>query len=710
MIYHNIACVILTIVLSVAAKSATGSNISYINEESCPNSEKSDSVTELQELVVKSENRWFEGDKLICLPTKKEKLLSNSPASLISKMMIPGLHVQDDIVTNANGRKIVYFINGIRANETDITVFRTKDVLRVEYLPNPDDPKFEGAKDVVNFIVHEYAAGGVSKINGQQYIPNHGSYDIASKLVYKSMSYSVMANTFYSTDRLSRLSSGYEEYRDFYYKNAFYESAIRNYEESKQKKLNTTNIAANARYINNKMAITHTIAAKWTSKPQNNYYYHDDWHPSFFESSTSRTWDTSKNFSPEIRGTYQFFFNSKWGLGAVLRYAYSHTSQCIGFLTDGSPAIENDISEDGNLFGWRVQSSFIPSKKWSFTIDCSGDYSRYDTYYGGATDQRSGTDVLNSDMFFTIGWKPNDYLNLYLQPGLHIYRKSVNSSGTSITPDYQFSLNWNPERRFSFGLLHYMQNINPWISYMSDTIIQTAPLMWTSGNPSLKNFYLINTNLNAVWIISQFFDVTGSVMHNLENRSITHSYIPADYDMGGLIDSGINGNPLNTIRLSFSLNARLLSDRLSISATPVYQFQKSSGIYKKTLNDFEIDAQLRYTIGNVQLEAYYRSPTRYLDEAGAQVSRRDDSYGFGVTYGIGDLYLSVIGYDFFRKSRHSSAEYTSPYYSFRTDSYSRGRTLGISLSYTFGYGKQISRSISIQQSSGIGSAVVGSRK
>ena len=69
---------------------------------------------------------------------------------------------------------------------------RAEDVKRVEVYDFPSDPRFGGAKHVVNFVMEKYEFGGYTKINGNQYtIYNQGEYNAFTKFAYKRMVYDV---------------------------------------------------------------------------------------------------------------------------------------------------------------------------------------------------------------------------------------------------------------------------------------------------------------------------------------------------------------------------------------------------------------------------------------------------------------------------------------------------------------------------------------
>ncbi len=108
---------------------------------------------ELKELVVKDKRAWIENDKVVFVPNKKEKNLSNSPATLLEAMHLPMLKVTNKTVSTLGGEAVALFINGTPMSESDIATFWPSRILRVEYIPNSKEPQYAGAKYVINFIL-----------------------------------------------------------------------------------------------------------------------------------------------------------------------------------------------------------------------------------------------------------------------------------------------------------------------------------------------------------------------------------------------------------------------------------------------------------------------------------------------------------------------------------------------------------------------------
>lgn len=69
--------------------------------------------------------------------------------------------------------------------------------------------------------------------------------------------------------------------------------------------------------------------------------------------------------------------------------------------------------------------------------------------------------------------------------------------------------------------------------------------------------------------------------------------------------------------------------------------------------------------------------------------------GASITYGNGNLYLSFQAENIFSKRNKRWEQFTSPYYSSRFDFREKGRAFTVNLTYTFGYGKKVDRSIDI---------------
>ena len=91
--------------------------------------------------MVESKRGWIEKDRIVYIPSKNEKKLSNSPETLIESMHLPILKVNSGNIVSISGEPVKIFIDGVEADQATIASFWTKEVLRVEYMENSTDPK-----------------------------------------------------------------------------------------------------------------------------------------------------------------------------------------------------------------------------------------------------------------------------------------------------------------------------------------------------------------------------------------------------------------------------------------------------------------------------------------------------------------------------------------------------------------------------------------
>lgn len=96
------------------------------------------------------------------IPDKRTKKSASDATQLLMQMQTPQLTVMagSNSVTTVTGQGVTMFIDYHAASEQDLAGLRPQDVVRVEVLQYPQDPRFEGAAYVVNFVMQQYEWGG----------------------------------------------------------------------------------------------------------------------------------------------------------------------------------------------------------------------------------------------------------------------------------------------------------------------------------------------------------------------------------------------------------------------------------------------------------------------------------------------------------------------------------------------------------------------
>lgn len=139
--------------------------------------EIADSVpsTELQEVVVEGVTRRIVKFGTEYTPDKKVKKAATDATRLLQLMQLPQLKVSPvsgDIKT-LSGKGVSMFIDFVPATKEELEGMRTDDVLRIEILDFPDDPRFNGADHVINFIMRRYEWGGYTELTGRGGVFRH---------------------------------------------------------------------------------------------------------------------------------------------------------------------------------------------------------------------------------------------------------------------------------------------------------------------------------------------------------------------------------------------------------------------------------------------------------------------------------------------------------------------------------------------------------
>lgn len=333
------------------------------------------SPRQLDEVVVLAEMGWVEDGVINFIPSKTEKKLSNSPATLIKSMHLPFIKEKDGLIVSLSGEIIPVFINGEKADKIDLATFWPKEVKRVQYIENPSEPGYEGVKAAVNFIMPKYKVGGVSRVNLFQKVPNNGYYTASSKLVYKKMTYGFLFSGNYYRDHRTRMM-GETRYRDVFYEQKKYEIIDRAEDSHSFSRDEGISCALNAKYTTKKARITHTLALGWNRNPGSGSQSHDAWSENLFDSSASSNYFETSNLSPQISGNYYFILSDKWYLSTLWLYSYARNKNSSLNQMGEASQVRNSSHEDVNSCKFTVLPSFALSDDWFLQLraDCSLDW------------------------------------------------------------------------------------------------------------------------------------------------------------------------------------------------------------------------------------------------------------------------------------------------------------------------------------------------
>lgn len=669
-------------------------------------------VTELKEVVVKSERAWVEGDKIVFIPNKREKNLSNSPASLVQKMNIPMVLVDEgsDVIKSTTGKAVVVFINGKRAQDTDLATFWPKQAKRVEYMVNPKDPCYEGNEFVINFVMSEYEVGGVTRLNANQWLPNYGNYEAASKLVYRKMTYGFLFNGSHTRDH--RTSSwGEDNYNGVYYSGERYDNIKREFDGHSWSRKDKISTSFNARYDSEKFSTTHTLSFYWSQNPGSGTVDADSWMPSLFAPAFAASETSGRSASPQMSGEYTYRFSPKWNFYGWWQYAYSDNDVNSKYQNGELEPIVNGSDSTSNSITVGLFPSYQINDKMTLRLHVLSGLGWLSTQYAGTADDKVSQRHSTTKASVSLYWSPKDNLTIAARLGVsaNYWKVSGNSTYSRVEPTCDVSVDWGVSRRLYVSANLYYFVRTPGASQLDDLMIRQSDLVWLQGNPRMHISSTWNPMLSVTWLPVNWFraNVVGS--YQREENPMIFQYSAATADKGGIIKKYVNGSSNDTYHLDVNLSASLFGNRLTLRLYPQYTYAKYYGQYAGDLSWLRMRGSVGYDLNShCSFSVAYEGAEKYLDDGGMERSWFADAWSASFTYGNGNIFFRASVQDIFNSRKNSWTELRSDVFSSMHHSLSTGRCLRLMLTYTFGYGKKVNKGIDIQRPNEVQSGALGS--
>ena len=672
------------------------------------NADDSIPAKELSEVVVEGKRSWIEGEKVVFIPTKKERNHANSMESLLQNMNMPVLKAsQEGALVDINGNAISYYINGIPVSEIDAKTFWPKDAKSVEYYANPSDPKYGGKKAVINFVMTKYKAGGVGVVKGDQSTTPSGTYQAATKVKYKRMNYGAW---FYGNyHRYKTYNDQDIEYRNLYYDNIFYDKILNHALDTAEVKTDFISAGIEANYNKNQTYVNNSLTLSWQHEPWQTSKSVNTWAPDIFASSAAGTGKRSSSISPTYKGICGFSINPKFFLETMWQYAFVSTNRTTDNWTGTLTPIYNSAAEKSHIGSIAITPVYsIPqfgnlylnlrSELQNIVIDYDGSYDNKTTQLTGRTTIAPRIEfykIKNTYLFATAGAK-------------FLYWKAGDNAWThSCSPNAAIGGQWRNEKLSIYGQYKYITKL-PSADVLSDAIVRESELVWRSGNPGLKNPSTHTIDLNAFWMANKWLSLNfGADYYRYEHNAII-DYESAPKDMGGLIYTYKDSKPYGSCTLSAGIYLSFLSNDLTFRITPYYTYEYSHEKDGQNLHSFLLYGSATYRLKNFSFNVNYKSPQSNLAQGGLYKLHRSGYLDLKISYGNGDFLVSVKADNILHKNTiHKMERRFGNYYSFETFK-QPGRSFAIELSYFFKYGKRIKENVNINTQTIGRSGIVGS--
>ena len=696
--------ILLSLTLSAASFAVLAQDTS--GQDTAPSGD--DKITELSEIVVTGDNVWIEGNKVIFKPQKSAKNLATDATSLIDRMNTGLLRVEKGSIVARSGQPVAVYINGVKADGMDLSTFWPKNALRVEYMEYPDDPRFAGEAQVVNFIMKEYVTGGLTKLNGNQEIPNSGSYSASSKLVYKKMTYNAIFSGRYSRDHLSGDDRN-ESYSDIWYEGQHYDLVERNERTDYVNRSDKLYGGLNARYRTDKTIITHSAALQWTRDPESTSSGSLLYSPEIIGANSMYSLSRARSLSPSLTGDYYFQGSDKLIYRFGWSFNHTHNNNFSQYSETALTPILNNVRE--NIYNYSATAiiGYSVSKKLGLNFKLDESRSVSSSTYTGTVESKQWQQTGNTNFKVDFKYAPIKAVYISLTPQINLQDWNVNHTykKTSWLPGVGGNIYWTVNSKNYLSISAYYFQRTPDASMRNDLILRQTELKWIEGNPEMKTSRYQSFHLN--WYSSPLSWLTSnmSVSYDASNGD---SYIA--YRAGGREYDGVIGQYHSAVRedafmLFWYLGIKLFDGHLLIDNHLQYNYSQWNNEAGLKVGNWYTRPSITWNFGNCSLRASYNSPQKTGTFGGTGVSRYPYQCGLAFSYGNGNLNLDVEADNIFQKRMNQTLTLVSGPYRYVSNSWNNGRSLSVRLTYTFDYGKKVDPGVEIYEQNVKSSAILG---
>lgn len=665
-------------------------------------------TTNLNEVVIESNNQRLGAEMSTYIPTAKQKNASQTPGDLLNRMAIPQLRISPgDQIKDLTGKDIDIFIDFLPASKEDLEGMRMLDVKKVEYYVFPSDPRFQGKPRVVNFVMQKYEYGGYVKSFGWGISTNAGQLSLYSKLQYKRMTFDLAVGAFHVNQKHygSDISETFRLPQPDGTLNTFMRHSL---QDDGQQRKRTYWPTLKALYSSDKITMQNTIGANFNNDHTYNMMGHIFYQPEVDAPTEYWQREASRVNFVSYTGFWNFILNDNNSITFSPSYAYSHTRTSSLYAEAGSDQYFNAATDNSHRAGGDITYNHSFGDWGNINAMVMAVITKSDTHYTGTANQSDNAAIyrLGPGAQYSLS-KGNIYGTIDI--GLHWDRQEyVNFKKNSVSPWIDLSLQYSPNDRHSASVDFHHCNVTPSASDRSAAVIQSNKLMSYTGNPNLVSYRSYDVSADYSFIPSSRLSFSFFGWGCVINNRFVYDYEPTATGILRTIKQP--GGGYSKWDYGATATWRLFDKRLQLTAQLNAVSVHNGAPFNHGFTDFVYAFQANYYINNFSFSGIYYSPQRIPSATNEDAWMKTKTYYMlKAGWGNASWNLQLHIFNFARWNWLSDKKETrSRYYdkTEQTTSINDHASVRLSVTYTFGFGKKIERGNEASQQSGISSGIL----
>lgn len=353
--------------------------------------ESPDSVKtqELDEVVVEARTQRVIDRGVAYTPTKRIKKTATDATRLLELMNIPQLNITPGTmsVKTYAGKDVAIFIDFNETTDEDLQGLRPEDVLHVEVLQYPEDPRFGGQANVINFVMRKYEWGGYTKltVKGTTLNIDRGDGILYSKFVNKNWTFDANA-TGSITHNDNYNSYNIETFRDISVGDRHVDAVTRTSQSGANylQQSNSQSATFRAAYETKDIEIIHSVSFNRMATPLERDLSSVNYSQDIFSASSSLSRESAQTITPRLRGYYYFAMPKNNTLIASWKFAYGSTRRNSTYQLGSLAPIINNNKETSYAPTMIIQYSKKFSHNNTFRTSLMTFNTIYHTNYEGS--------------------------------------------------------------------------------------------------------------------------------------------------------------------------------------------------------------------------------------------------------------------------------------------------------------------------------------